>query len=267
MSIPPNLDTFEIKLLEHGVAVIAFNRPKRYNALNPTVYDQWGQALEWAAKSDDVRVVVLTGNGKYYSSGQELAIPDSDELEKYGGAEGVFKNRSVYTQKVITELIYFPKLIIAAVQGPAIGFAVTSAAICDVVYATPEATFNTPFMQFGNKFNRSLSTVMGNSRANEMLLMGHKFTAQEMKEANVVSRIFPQESFMGEVLKLATAAAKFPPQAMKDTKSLIRDRENKLLHEHSIREMTMLGERMASDESAEAIMEFMMAKQNKKSKL
>ncbi|KAF9397025.1 Enoyl-CoA delta isomerase 2, mitochondrial, partial [Mortierella sp. AD011] len=99
--------------------------------------------------------------------------------------------------------------------------------------------------------------VMGYSRANEMLLMGHKFTAQEMKEANVVSRIFPQETFMQEVLKLATAAAKFPPQAMKDTKALIRDREQKLFHEHSIREMDLLGVRMSSDESAQAIMEFM----------
>ncbi|KAF9158325.1 Enoyl-CoA delta isomerase 2, mitochondrial, partial [Mortierella sp. AD010] len=149
MSIPTDLDTFDIKILEHGVAVIAFNRPKRYNALNPTVYDQWGRALEWAAKSDDVRVVVLTGNGKYFSSGQELTIPSSEDLENNGGPEGVFKKRAVFTQKVITELIYFPKLIIAAVQGPAIGFGVTSVAICDVVYATPEATFNTPFMQFG----------------------------------------------------------------------------------------------------------------------
>ncbi|KAF9374659.1 Enoyl-CoA delta isomerase 2, mitochondrial, partial [Mortierella sp. AD011] len=148
MSIPTDLDTFDIKILEHGVAVIAFNRPKRYNALNPTVYDQWGRALEWAAKSDDVRVVVLTGNGKYFSSGQELTIPSSEDLENNGGPEGVFKKRAVFTQKVVTELIYFPKLIIAAVQGPAIGFGVTSVAICDVVYATPEATFNTPFMQF-----------------------------------------------------------------------------------------------------------------------
>lgn len=96
MSMPTDLDTFDIKLLEHGVCVIAFNRPKRYNALNPQVYDQWGRALEWAAKSDDVRVVVLTGNGKYYTSGQELAIPDSSELEE--GVEAAYKRRSGYTE-------------------------------------------------------------------------------------------------------------------------------------------------------------------------
>ena len=91
-----HLDTFDIKVHEHGVCVITFNRPKRYNALNPTVYAQWGEALEWAAKNDDVRVVVLTGNGKFYTSGQELGFPDSSEMED--GPEDVIAKRSVITK-------------------------------------------------------------------------------------------------------------------------------------------------------------------------
>lgn len=87
--------------------------------------------------------------------------------------------------------------------------------------------------------------------------MGRKFTAEEMKEAGVVARIFPKENFLEEVIKLATVAAKYPPQAMKDTKALIRDVDFKLLDEVSVREMNLLGVRMASDESAQAIMEFM----------
>ncbi|KAG0358712.1 ClpP/crotonase-like domain-containing protein [Gamsiella multidivaricata] len=268
MAIPTDLDTFDIKLLDHGVAVIAFNRPKKYNALNPQVYDQWGRALEWARKSEDVRVVVLTGNGKYYSSGQELAIPSSDELEEAGGADNVFKKRSVFTMKVVRELVHFPKLIIAAINGPVIGFGVTSTALCDVVYSVPDATFNTPFMQLGFCAEACSSVVfprvMGYSRANEMLLMGRKFTAEEMKEAGVVARIFPKETFMEEVLKLATASAKFPPNAMKETKALIRDPDFDFLDKVAEREMELLGKRMSSDESAQAIMEFMMAKHDRK---
>ncbi|KAF9341197.1 Enoyl-CoA delta isomerase 2, mitochondrial [Linnemannia elongata] len=302
MSMPTDLDTFDIKLLEHGVCVIAFNRPKRYNALNPQVYDQWGRALEWAAKSDDVRVVVLTGNGKYYTSGQELAIPDSSELEE--GVEAAYKRRSGYTEKVVVELINFPKLIIAAIQGPVIGFGVTSSAICDVIYTVPDATFNTPFMQLGTTDSTHLQPIsalsitkkyslthtrslhwtlnigfcaeacssilfpriMGYSRANEMLLMGRKFTAQEMKEAGMVARIFPKETFMEEVIKAATVAAKYPPQAMKDTKRLIREHELKFLEDVNTKEMILLGQRMASEESANAIVEFMMAKHDRKEK-
>ncbi|KAF9127377.1 Enoyl-CoA delta isomerase 2, mitochondrial [Mortierella sp. 14UC] len=266
MSVPTDLDTFDIKLLEHGVAVIAFNRPKKYNALNPQVYDQWGRALEWAAKSDDVRVVVMTGHGKYYTSGQELAIPDSSELE--GGVEEVYKKRSGYTENVVRQLINFPKLIIAAIQGPVIGFGVTSSAICDVIYTVPEATFNTPFMQLGFCAEACSSIlfprIMGYSRANEMLLMGRKFTAEEMRDAGMVARIFPKETFMEEVLKAATHAAKYPPQAMKDTKRLIREHEIKFLEDVNTKEMILLGERMASEESANAIIEFMMAKHDRK---
>ncbi|KAK3829710.1 MAG: ClpP/crotonase-like domain-containing protein [Linnemannia gamsii] len=268
MSLPTDLDTFDIKLLEHGVCVIAFNRPKKYNALNPQVYDQWGRALEWAANSDDVRVVVMTGHGKYYTSGQELAIPDASELED--GVEEVIKKRSGYTEKVVRLLINFPKLIIAAIQGPVIGFGVTSSAICDVIYTVPEATFNTPFMQLGFCAEACSSIlfprIMGYSRANEMLLMGRKFTAEEMRDSGMVARIFPKETFMEEVLKAATNAAKYPPQAMKDTKRLIREHEIKFLEEVNTKEMILLGERMASEESANAIIEFMMAKHDRKEK-
>jgi peroxisomal 3,2-trans-enoyl-CoA isomerase len=87
--------------------------------------------------------------------------------------------------------------------------------------------------------------------------MGRKFTAEEMREAGMVSRIFPSATFKEEVLKLATAAAKFPPQAMKDTKALIRDHDYEFLNKVNDREMTLLGERMASEESINAIIEFM----------
>ncbi|KAF9581303.1 Enoyl-CoA delta isomerase 2, mitochondrial [Lunasporangiospora selenospora] len=268
MPVPTDLDTFEISLLPHGVAVIAFNRPKRFNALNPQVYEQWGKALEWAAADEEVRAVVLTGKGKYFTSGQELTIPDSSEMED--GALAAFKKRSGYTENVVRQLIRFPKLIVAAIQGPVIGFGVTSTALCDVVYAVPEATFNTPFMKLGFCAEACSSIVfpriMGNSRANEMLLMGRTFTAEEMRECGMVARIFPKETFMEEVLKQTTMAAKYPPQAMKDTKALIRDHEYEFLEKVNTREMDLLGVRMASDESAAAIIEFMMAKHERKQK-
>lgn len=87
--------------------------------------------------------------------------------------------------------------------------------------------------------------------------MGRKFTAEEMRDAGMVARIFPKETFMEEVLKAATVAAKYPPQAMKDTKRLIREHELKFLEDVNTKEMILLGERMASEESANAIVEFM----------
>ncbi|KAG0258796.1 Enoyl-CoA delta isomerase 2, mitochondrial [Actinomortierella ambigua] len=264
----PALDLFELTLHANGVLVIAFNRPNRYNALNPQVYKQWGEALEWAAKEDAVKVTVMTGNGKYYSSGQELAAPeDGDDDED---PEAAMNRRYAFTTNVITQLIHFPKLIIAAINGPAIGFAVTSAALCDIVYATPEATFNTPFMKLGFCAEGGSSVifprVMGYSRANEMLLLGKKFTAEEMVQCGMVARTIPSDSFREQILKIASAAAKAPIEAMKATKHLIRAHDFELMDATNIREMTCLRERMMSDESAQAIMAFMMAKAAAKDK-
>ncbi|KAF9425030.1 Enoyl-CoA delta isomerase 2, mitochondrial [Entomortierella beljakovae] len=218
------LDTLIIQLYDTGVAVIAFNRPKVYNALNSTSYQHLITALEWAAASDDVRVVVLTGNGKFFTSGQEIPALNSG---------GFPPDTLDYTLKAITQLIYFPKLIIAAVNGPAVGFGVTSSALCDIVYATPEATFNTPFIQFGRKFS-----------------------AREMEVARVVARIFPREEFMGNVLKIATSAAKLSPHAMKINKALIRDREYDLLNNQNIREIGIVKSGVSSEQYNQAMLKY-----------
>lgn len=96
----PKLETIDIVLFPNGVAEIAHNRPKRYNALSPQSYrvilrdknlvnkknvlkclfvQDWLSALKWAANCEDVKVVVLTGRGKFYTSGQELSLPDMND--------------------------------------------------------------------------------------------------------------------------------------------------------------------------------------------
>ncbi|RUS22353.1 hypothetical protein BC937DRAFT_89626 [Endogone sp. FLAS-F59071] len=73
----PALKTIQLTLTSKGVAVIAFNRPERYNALSPLAYREWLEAVRWAAACDDAKVTVITGKGKYYTSGQELIPPES----------------------------------------------------------------------------------------------------------------------------------------------------------------------------------------------
>ncbi|KAG1436318.1 hypothetical protein G6F56_013608 [Rhizopus delemar] len=80
MSVP-KLETIAITLFKNGVAEIAHNRPKFYNALSPQSYRDWLSALKWAASSDEVKVAILTGKGKFYTSGQQLAMPVTNEEE------------------------------------------------------------------------------------------------------------------------------------------------------------------------------------------
>ncbi|KAI8580582.1 hypothetical protein K450DRAFT_236323 [Umbelopsis ramanniana AG] len=265
----PKLETFELKLHATGVAEIIFNRPQRYNALSRLAYAEWLAAIRWAARCDEAKVTIITGNGKYYTSGQELTMPepvtesnDSDDMV------AIAKKGSANTKALIDEMINFPKLLIAAVNGPAIGFGVTTLALCDVVYSVPHATFKTPFMQLGFCAEGCSSLlfprIMGPSRANEMLLMNRQFTAQELEQTGFIGRILPAEGFHDHVLKLATDAAKFSLEALKTTKKLVRDADRESLLKVNEVEIQRLAERMASDDCIQRLLEFVELAQKKK---
>ncbi|KAI7903491.1 ClpP/crotonase-like domain-containing protein [Cokeromyces recurvatus] len=257
----PKLETIEICLFPNGVVEIAHNRPKRYNALSPQSYRDWLAAIKWAAECDAVKVAVLTGRGKFYTSGQELQMPNLNEEN----IEEEMKRRRQTTTHVVTEMIKFPKLLIGAVNGPSIGFGTTTLALCDVVYSVPEATFGTPFMKlvlnelgFCAEGCSSIlfPRIMGPSKANEMLLMGRTFTAKELVDCGLISRLIPAETFRDTILDLAGEAAKFSTEALKVTKGLIRDVDRDVLEQVNQAEMKALGERMSSSDSLESIMRF-----------
>ncbi|CDH53880.1 enoyl-delta isomerase mitochondrial [Lichtheimia corymbifera JMRC:FSU:9682] len=264
----PQLETIAITLFPSGVAELAFNRPQRYNALSPQAYRDWLSAITWAANDDRVKVTILTGRGKYYTSGQELTMPDfSDE-----NLPAELERRQKTTHDVVQEMIRFPKLLIAAVNGPSIGFGTTTLALCDVVYAAPDATFTTPFMKLGFCAEGCSSVlfprIMGPSRANEMLLLGRTFTAKEMEDCGFVSRIIPKENFREQILAIAEDASAFSPEAMRVTKDLIRENERKFLEQVNDVEMERLAERMASPDSLKSILKFVeSSKKRKKAKL
>jgi peroxisomal 3,2-trans-enoyl-CoA isomerase len=269
----PKLDTIEVKLHPTGVAEIIFNRPDRYNLMNNHVYGEWLAALDWAAACDEVKVTVITGRGKYYSSGKQLAMPEPMPASSTYEEKIAISSKSVITTKaLVSGLINFPKLLIAAINGPAFGIAVTSMALCDVVYSVPHATFKTPFMQLGLCAEACSSVlfphIMGPSRASEMLLMGREFTAAELEQCGLVGRILPEDGFHEHVLKLAADAAKFSLDALKTTKKLIRDVDREMLMKTCDSEFDSLAVRRISSEAIEGIRKFIeksnMQKQQKK---
>ncbi|ORY93478.1 ClpP/crotonase-like domain-containing protein [Syncephalastrum racemosum] len=239
MSVP-KLETIEITLFETGVAEIAFNRPQRYNALSPQAYADWLEAIRWAANDDRAKVTVLTGRGKYYTSGQELAFPEASD-----DPQAEMNRRAKITEY----------------ESPSIGFGTTTLALCDVIYSVPHATFATPFMKLGFCAEGCSSVlfprIMGRSKANEMLLMGKTFTAEELEKCSFLSRLLPAEGFREQVLALAEESAKFSVEAMKVTKGLIRDVDRELLEKTNEIEMKCLIERMMSPDSLESIMKFL----------
>ncbi|KAI9145376.1 ClpP/crotonase-like domain-containing protein [Paraphysoderma sedebokerense] len=294
--LPPNdyqWKTLELLKMESGkVLIIKFNRPDKFNALSPTAYKEWAYALNLAATDPQVIVTVLTGTGKYYSSGNELSppsssqfaqmqqlmeagkVPNLDDISVSNDAsnpddKGILERAKV-TKDLISSLIRFPKLLIAGVNGPAIGFPVTTLALCDIVYAIKEATFQTPFMQLAFCPEGCSSVlfpkILGVSKANEMLFLGRKFSAEEMLQLNFVSAILPSEDFQKQITTMACKISRsLPPISFMTSKRLLKSTEEiEKLEAANHREMQLLIERMLSEECFQKVSQF-LAKQAQKS--
>ncbi|XP_012872189.1 PREDICTED: enoyl-CoA delta isomerase 2, mitochondrial [Dipodomys ordii] len=245
---------------EDGITKIMFNRPAQKNAITTQMYREIILALE-AASKDNSTITVITGNGDYYSSGNDLTnftkIPP-------GGIEEVAKSGAVLLREFVDCFIDFPKPLIAVVNGPAVGIPVTLLGLFDAVYASDRATFHTPFSHLGQTAEGCSSytfpKIMGPAKATEMLIFGKKLTAREACAQGLVTEVFPESTFQKEVWARLKAYAKLPPNAMKISKELIRSNEKEKLHAINAEECTILQGRWLSDECMNAIVNFLSRK-------
>ncbi|XP_069880770.1 enoyl-CoA delta isomerase 2 isoform X1 [Dipodomys merriami] len=245
---------------EDGITKIMFNRPAQKNAITTQMYREIILALE-AASKDNSTITVITGNGDYYSSGNDLTnftkIPP-------GGIEEVAKSGAILLREFVDCFIDFPKPLIAVVNGPAVGIPVTLLGLFDAVYASDRATFHTPFSHLGQTAEGCSSytfpKIMGPAKATEMLIFGKKLTAREACAQGLVTEVFPESTFQKEVWARLKAYAKLPPNAMKISKELIRSNEKEKLHAINAEECTILQGRWLSDECMNAIVNFLSRK-------
>lgn len=245
---------------EGGLKTIVFNRPSKYNALNHKMYKEIITALEQAGQDDSV-VTLLTGAGQYFCSGNDLNnflnIPPE-------GPQKLAADGKEILQKFVSTFIDFPKPIVAAVNGPAVGISVTLLALLDIVYASDTATFHTPFMSLGQSPEACSSylfpKIMGHAKAQEVLLAGRKLTAVEACNYGLVTEVFPHADFQKEVEQRMKHIAGLPPKSLSLSKQLCRSAEKEFLHNVNNKECELLAERWLSDECAEAVMSFMKRK-------
>jgi Delta3-Delta2-enoyl-CoA isomerase len=270
------LSAISVDTTQAPLAIITFTRPDRLNSFIKALYREIADSLAELDRDESVSVVLMRGSGRFYSSGADL----SDQAK---GMTSIMGSEPAEIRKFIRDLIWaqahyfvkalidFSKPIIAAVNGPAVGIAVTSLALCDIVYAAESATFNTPFMQFGFCAEGCSSVlfaeIMGTSKASELLLLGTKINANDAERCGLVSQVFSNTDFEQQVLERALQMAKFPPNALRQTKALMREPNRQRLHDTNDRELTLLIDRFMSEESANAVMQFMMQRQALRSKM
>lgn len=166
----------------------------------------------------DIRVIIVTGDGKFFCTGMDLGADDTGFLSFVVGSD---------IHRLNELLIRCDKNLIAAVNGPAVGFGATSLALFDLVYAVPDAYFFTPFVKWGMTTEACSSytfpRIMGHQRAALLCLAGDTITAhQAAQQFGLVSRVLPQDGFRDAVLAIAVRIASSPPGSLRTTKQLLR---------------------------------------------
>jgi 2-(1,2-epoxy-1,2-dihydrophenyl)acetyl-CoA isomerase len=174
-------------LEEKGVATISLNRPEVYNALNNPLKKELFSALSAAASDENIRVIVLTGEGKAFCSGQDLKAAAEETKDSYGEAIRQYYN------PLISYMRTLPKPIVCKLNGVAAGAGCSLALACDLIIATESATLAELFVGIGlvpdcgSSF--FLPRLTSRVHAFELATTGRKITAREALELGLVNRV------------------------------------------------------------------------------
>ncbi|KAM8822102.1 enoyl-CoA delta isomerase 2 [Synchiropus picturatus] len=260
---PAGGSTYQTLLVstENNITTITLNRPSKKNALTNQMYLELIAALEQASTEEESVLTVITGSGDYYCSGNDLS--NFTRIPEGGVAQMAEEGRSLL-RKYVQAYIDFPKPLVALVNGPAVGIAVTVLGLFDLVYATERATFHTPFTQLGQSpegcSSYTFPRLMGHAKACEVLLFNKKLTAAQAHHLGLVTEVFPDHSFQWEAWSRLRGLARLPPDSLKLSKQLIRSAERRRLHRVNEQEVALLRERWTSDECVAAVMSFFQKK-------
>ncbi|KAG1686184.1 hypothetical protein DVH05_007111 [Phytophthora capsici] len=252
-----------VEISENGLLTIQLNRPKKYNAVNIAMYEGLTKALETSKTQERVKAVLFKSSGEYFSSGNDLSMftsnPDGLSLEQMAD------KGAVLLKNVVDTFITYPKPIVAAVQGPAVGIATTILALCDLVYVKETATFHTPFTSLGQSPEACSSLlfpqIMGPARANALLLLGEKLSAKDAVDTGLATAMFGAAEFDDQVQAKVDLLLSRYPQSMQRSKALIRSAAVvKELQDANHRECQTLKELWLGPECMDAILKFQSRK-------
>lgn len=200
----------------YGVATIALNRPKVLNSFNGVLHEELYAALNEGAADEEVRCIVLRGEGRGFSSGADLAEVIEGDGDPNGPDLGEYL-RSTYS-RLVRRMVDIEKPIVAALHGPIYGAGLGIALACDLRVAAESAKFSVAFIKIGLIPDAGVSfflpRVIGLGRAMEMSMLGEAVEAEEAHRIGLVNRLVPDERLGEEVAQLAGRLAGLPTMAI-----------------------------------------------------
>ena len=236
---------------EAGVTTITLNRVDKKNSLNRAMYSTMAVTLLQAQADDSVHAVVLQGDLTVFCAGNDIA----DFLERPPSEV----DSPVY--QFLHAIAAFPKPLVAAVCGPAVGIGTTMLFHCDLVYAGDNAAFSMPFVNLGlcpeAASSLMVPRLMGYHRAAEALLMGEPFMAEAAMEVGLVNRIVPPTECNAVAQAQARKLAAKPLASLIETKRLMKKGMLEPVLERMAEEGASFGRMLQEPAAREAFSAFM----------
>jgi enoyl-CoA hydratase/carnithine racemase len=246
--------TKDIEIAREGAVMsAAFARPGKKNAITGAMYEALIEAFEEAERDASVGAFVISGKGGVFTAGNDIA----DFLAVASRAAGDFP-----AWRFVSKLAEFEKPLVAAVDGLAVGVGTTLLFHCDLVYATPEARFQTPFVNLGLVPEAGSSLLapqrFGRAKAAELLLLAKPFSAEEAQALGLVNAVVPQAELLAVAMGKAAELAAKPRAALIATRRLMRG-DAEAVKARMGEERHAFAEALKSDEARAAFEAFLAA--------
>jgi 2-(1,2-epoxy-1,2-dihydrophenyl)acetyl-CoA isomerase len=252
-------DLQTVKLdISDGVARVALNRPDALNAWTRQLGEDVNTALDHAADDPAVRAIVLTGEGRAFSSGADLK--EGAEFGPDGKPDVLTRLRGVYNP-LFVRVRTIPKPVVAAVNGPAVGIGCSLALACDLVVAAESAYFLMAFVNIGLGLDGGASLTLpsrvGHARAFEIAMLGERIPAPQALEWGLINRVVPDGELTEAVGTLASRLAAGPPGSYANIKRAINEQLYPRLEEQLDAEAVLQQGRAQSNDFMEGVLAFM----------
>lgn len=247
--------------IDSGVMTLTFNRIDKKNSVTSAMYNALADAVAQAATDSNVRVLVFQGHETVFCAGNDIAD---------------FLNHPPSTLdapvfRFLNHISAFPKPVLAAVAGPAVGIGTTLLFHCDLVYAGDNAAFAMPFVNLGICPEAASSLLapqmFGYHRAAEALLLGEPFMAEAALEVGLVNRVLPPTEVNSYVQVQARKLAAKPLSSLLETKRLMKAGQAQLVQKQMNEEATSFGRMLTEPAAKEAFSAFMEKRKPDFSKL
>lgn len=247
-----------LTMLENQVLSISFNRAEKMNALTRGMYGELATELNSADKEFGIRAVIITSEGDHFTGGNDI----TDFLEHPPTAE------DSTVAAFLASIHNFSKPLLIAVKGNAVGVGTTMLLHADIVVASQSAKFSLPFTSLGLVPEAGssflLPRLIGHHRAAELFMTGETFDADFAQEIGIVNYVTPDANAAYEKAReIALKIAKQPPQAIINTKALMKANVHDAVSTVMRAEFEIFALALQSDEARGAFMQFLNRKRDK----